>query len=399
MLLTWISKIINFGTDKPGLDSYEKHTIRLINRICFFIIPFNFLGDLITANIISWTLMLDTVLNNTGFALVLYFNYKQKSNTAKWLFLILLMVILCAVPFLVPHSLNADGLYLALIVLAGAVLNNTKPFIWVSFFITSLLIGWHIADYYALLHPLNTFKPEDTLTMEIVYTIVIVAVLMIALLSFQKTASEYQNELSQNLTQKDILIKEIHHRVKNNLQIVVSMLSLETDTVKSPEAIEVISDIKARVVSMSIIHNKLYQDNGFNGVDLQEYLTELTELLIEMYSSKVNTVQKTIKLEKQIIGLDLSIPLGLMVTELISNSIKYGFLPNKQTRIDIVGGHTEDTTGYVLKIKDNGIGIDESTPIKENMGFLLIKILSKQIKAKVERYNEEGLVTTITFKI
>ncbi len=400
-MLLLLRKVINFGTDDTTMEAYQKHSIRLVNGLSILIIIAKVAGELITYCIGDTTLLLKTLLGtlfaNSGFALVLYLNSKRKFIYAKWIFTILLVLIMVTIPFMVPHNVNGDGIFLVVILIFAAIFNETKTILMLTLLISLLLIGWHLMDHYSILQ-VEEVEGEKMLYIEIHYTILTVAILLIALFSVKRTTSDYQRELTRNLQEKDLLIKEIHHRVKNNLQVIVSMLRIEQDNVKSKEALEVINNIKARVTSMTLVHNKLYQDHGYHGTNIQEYLTELSTLLIEMSSYKNGSIRKIIEVEDLNIGLELSIPVGLIATEIISNSVKHAFAPDHTAVIEITGKKISDTK-YQLEIKDNGKGIDPTVSIKENMGFLLINILSKQINGQIERINDQGLVTKIIFPI
>lgn len=397
-MLSWIRKIIDLGTDYPALQPYQKYSLRIVNGICFFTIVTKVIGDSLTMNVLKAPLILHNLMAGLAFALILYLNYKHKIQLAKWLFTISLLISLAFIPFLVQHSLNADGIFLVIIVLFAAIFDDTKTILALSFIIFLMLVGWHTAEHFKLLTPIAVVGEKDSLYVEINYTFMMVTLLLVMLFSFKKNVQNYQKELTQNLHEKDILIKEVHHRVKNNLQIIASMISLQLDNARSEETKSVITDIKARVISMSIIHNKLYEATGFHMVELKDYIEVLSDLLAEMYSNKEIEIEKKITIEPMVVGLEHSIPLGLMVTELVANSMKHGFIPGKKALLEITGERLEDHL-FSLKIKDNGNGIRNHETLQGNMGFMLLSILARQIQGKVERYNEQGLVTNITFKL
>jgi|GEM_PF-6161516 two-component sensor histidine kinase len=397
-MFDWINKILNFGTNNPNQPSYGRHTTRLINMICFFVIVAKIASDFFTFQLGDLNIMLHTIISIAGFCWVLYLNYKYQNTLAKTIFMMLIFAILISIPFLIPHSLNADGLFLVAIAIIAALYNNIIVIMLLVFLDLIILFFWHIANSKGLLHPLSTFTSEETLYIELVYSALILVLLLIALFSFKKTASDYQKELSNKLHEKELLFKEVHHRVKNNLQVIVSILSLEEYNEHSAEALEVIKDIKARVVSMAIVHNKLYETEDLKNIDMQEYITALVDLLIEMYDQKTLRINKKIQIEKFNLDLEYSIPLGLILTELVSNSIKHAFDPKRPAIIEIHGEKIASDV-YRLKIKDNGPGINEQTETKDSLGFLLISILCKQIKADLKRNNDNGLETTIIFRV
>lgn len=395
-MIKWFKSILDFGTQ--GSTSQDKHSIRLINLICVFTIIVNFLSGLASLHIVDWNLVIETMSNNICFSIVIFLNYKQKIRAAKWLFITTLLAILVYMPFLVSHSLNGDGLYLVFIASFSAILKDRKPTIILTIMVTILLIAWHVGDHYALIHPINEFKEEETLFMEVNYSIIMVLFLSIVLHSFKKTATDYQNELSQNVLEKEMLLKEVHHRVKNNLQIIISMIGLRYDSASSLEAKESMKDIKARVVSMAIIHNKLYETNGIQQVELNEYFSTLTSLLVDTYKDENQKVEKNISIDLCQIGLEQSIPLGLILTELISNSFKHAFHSQETAQLEIYGEKSENGF-YNLTVKDNGDGFEESDIEEGSLGLLLIDMLSNQIQAKIKRVNNNGFETKLALKI
>jgi two-component sensor histidine kinase/cytochrome c oxidase subunit IV len=397
-MLKLIKRILNFGITGNTISLEEKHSIKLINQISLFVIILTALGDIGEIGVMGWQLIVHTIIFKLGFICALYLNYKRKINAAAIVFSSMWIFELISVPFLVPHTLNADGLFLSIIVLIGAALRKTTAILIFAFIDLCLLIGWHVADSYSLIQPMNVFKPEEKLFIEISYSIVMMVALLIGLLSFKRSAKEYQEGLTQNLQEKDILLKEIHHRVKNNLQVILSMIGLRGHTIKSEESLELLKDIKARVVSMALVHNKLQEGEGVQKVDLKNYFTELSNLLVQMYnSSQIEIVQKN-NIEPCVTGIEISIPLGLIITEVITNSIKHAIVAGKVNTLEISGKRINEDK-YIISIKDNGPGISTEINQHKSLGFLSINILCKQIGASLERINNNGLETIITINI
>ncbi|MFN6945867.1 MAG: sensor histidine kinase [Cytophagaceae bacterium] len=395
-MLKWIKKILDFGTDASYITPPERHSVRLVNGICFFSVVAKLLENIFTFGMADTTLILHSLITTFILLTILLLNYKRKVRTAKNIFTGLLFAILLSIPFTIPHSLNADGLYLVFLVIIFAIYNNIRVIVGLTVVVVAILLFWHIGAHLNLFQPTNTFQGNQLLYLEIIYTVMMVVLLLIALLTFRKSATDYQNELSHNLHEKDMLLREVHHRVKNNLQMIVSMLGLQQDGAHSKEALDVINDVKARVVAMSIIHNKLYANKDLQQVELGGYITELANLLYDMNKGKAIALEKKIEVENYRTGLEFSIPLGLIITEVVSNSIKHAFAPGQPVMVEILGKRNGDY--FVISIRDNGSGLDTSTIQSEGLGFMLINILCKQIQAEMTRTNDNGLVTTISFK-
>ena len=193
-------------------------------------------------------------------------------------------------------------------------------------------------------------------------------------------------EQSQQLT---TLMKELHHRVKNNLAIVSSLLSMQSNRLEDKNAAKAVKDGQMRVQAMSLIHQRLYKTDNVSTVNIKDYFTELAESLMQAYEFSPDDFDLTIEVENPTLDVDLAIPLGLIVNELVTNSFKYAYEGIEHPSLSIYFKNDKDIT---LKIRDNGIGIDEKLVSKKinSFGQKLIKGLSKQIKGKYKFENNQG---------
>lgn len=208
-----------------------------------------------------------------------------------------------------------------------------------------------------------------------------------------------QNQIIQkSLQEKEMLIKEIHHRVKNNLQIINSIIRLQINKENNEKAQTLLNEISARIQSIALTHQLLYKKDKFLNINITEYLQHLCNQLVSAFSNDAN-----IKLEYKIINsenieqpLDVAIPLGLICSEVISNAIKYAY-PNKTGKIDICFECVDEICKLI--IKDYGIGIDlEKIKNSDTLGMELIKILSEQIDAEYTFRVDNGTTFELTFK-
>ena len=204
------------------------------------------------------------------------------------------------------------------------------------------------------------------------------------------TLARQKNTIQRALDDKETLLKEIHHRVKNNLQVVASLLSLQSRTIEDPKALDAIEEGRNRVKAMALIHQNLYQEENLIGVNLSEYIEKLTENLV--YSYKVNTEQVHIKRDVAPITLDVDIliPLGLILNELISNSLKYAFPDRNEGEIEVK--IAEQEAGLQIQISDNGIGLPQGfEPGKtKSMGFKLVQSFVRKMNAQFEVLSQNG---------
>lgn len=197
-----------------------------------------------------------------------------------------------------------------------------------------------------------------------------------------------RNELiSKNLEEKEYLIKEIHHRVKNNLQVISSLLSLQSRSVNDQSAVDALHESQSRVASMSLIHQNLYKENNNSMIDLKTYLTNLCHKLFTTYNIDQDRIKLKLQIEEMNIDVGSLVPLGLIINELITNSLKYAFIEKTNGMIGI--SCKQESSKLVLKVWDDGIG---QTPIgnSEGFGYRLIKTFAARLDAKLSKTTENG---------
>ncbi len=197
-----------------------------------------------------------------------------------------------------------------------------------------------------------------------------------------------RNELiSKNLEEKEYLVKEIHHRVKNNLQVISSLLSLQSRTVDDQSATDALNESQSRVLSMSLIHQNLYKENNNSQIDVKSYLTNLCQHLFTTYNINQDRIKLELQIEEMDIDVGSMVPLGLIINELITNSLKYAFEEKKNGTIGV--SCKQDENRLVLKVWDDGIG---QTPIgnSEGFGYRLIKIFAERLNAKISKTTDNG---------
>jgi two-component sensor histidine kinase len=221
----------------------------------------------------------------------------------------------------------------------------------------------------------------------------------------QKEISE-QDLALQHLTadkdrlidEKDWLLKEVHHRVKNNLQIVMSLLNTQSAFLKNNAALAAIRESQNRVQAIALIHQKLYSSSNVAYIDIAVYIGELVSYLADCY----NAHDRGIRIEQQVepVKMDVAqaVPVGLMLNEAITNAIKYAF-PNRRGYINISLGVIDDNN-MMLNIADDGIGLPQDFDIKEasSLGMEMMKALSKQLGGSFKMENNNGVVITLIFR-
>jgi two-component sensor histidine kinase len=230
----------------------------------------------------------------------------------------------------------------------------------------------------------------------LVSALVIVALFTACMIWLYHRIKKQRQEIATQSKKLEIMMKELHHRVKNNLQIVSSLLSLQTYKVQDEEAMLVLKESQQRVQAMSFIHQRLYKTESLTAVNMKEYLTDLAESLVSSYGFNRDDFDLHITIEQEMLDIDKALPIGLIINELVTNALKYAY--NNANRPSLNITLTEEETKLVCSIKDNGIGIDEQQwkQKKNSFGKQLITALCKQLRAQQSLVVGEGTHFTIT---
>ena len=210
-----------------------------------------------------------------------------------------------------------------------------------------------------------------------------------------------ERDLKISLDEKDVLLKEVHHRVKNNLQIVTSLLNLQSSYLSDQKSIDAFKETRNRVMSMALIHEKLYRSKDLARIDFSEYIQMLASQITATYSMKGNVAMR-INVDKILMGIDIAVPCGLMINEMISNSMKHAFPDGRPGEI-VIDMHEYPGDGekqYILKVKDNGIGLPEGFSIEKasSLGMILISSLASQLNGSLEIKSDGGTEYSIRIR-
>jgi len=208
-----------------------------------------------------------------------------------------------------------------------------------------------------------------------------------------------EEKITQSLKEKDVLLKEVHHRVKNNMQVISSILNLQSSYVKDTYALNLLKECQNRIKSMAFIHESLYQTKNFESVNFSEYITTLSKNLVHTYSINTKKIKLILTLDKLYLSLDASIPCGLIINEIISNSLKYAFPDNRDGIIFVNLAVGKNKVS--IEVGDNGIGIPDSVDVKntQTLGLQLVDTLVEQINGTIKLIRKKGTIFSIEFNI
>jgi len=203
-----------------------------------------------------------------------------------------------------------------------------------------------------------------------------------------------EERIRASLKEKEVLLKEVHHRVKNNLQIISSLLNLQSKYIKDDQALEMFKESRNRIRSMTLIHEKLYRSKDLANIDVAEYIQNLSSNLFRSYSA--GRISLRTQVDDILLGVDTAIPCGLIINELVSNSLKHAF-PDKQGEI-LVDLH-RDNGKFTLRVRDNGVGFPEHVDFRntDSLGLQLVCTLTDQLDGEIELDRAGGTEFRITF--
>lgn len=209
-----------------------------------------------------------------------------------------------------------------------------------------------------------------------------------------------ERTLRKNIEEKEILLKEIHHRVKNNLQIITSLLNLQTNTIEDEKVKAILFQSKTRIESMCKVHEMLYSSKNLSSINYGDYLKDLLDKLIVNAKGESNQILLQLDVNNLFLNINTAIPLGLLINELVTNSLKYAFPENGKGTITITINSINDVQ-YELIYGDDGVGYAPEISFKDahSLGFELIDSLSEQLNGVIKRdFSKKGTHYSFVFE-
>jgi PAS domain S-box-containing protein len=205
-------------------------------------------------------------------------------------------------------------------------------------------------------------------------------------------------QVQESLREKEVLLQEIHHRVKNNLQVISSLLDLQSQHIQEQATLELFRESCSRIRAMALVHETLYKFKDFGKVNFTKYVENLTSYLFTAYVRTVENIQLELKISEVTLKLDTAIPCGLIINELVSNSLKYAFC-NKNNGTIYIAMHFDGDAHYTLTVRDDGIGLPPNWDIKNvnSLGLKLVEILAKQLEGTLQINSRFGTEFSLRF--
>ncbi|MBI1356914.1 MAG: PAS domain S-box protein [Acidobacteria bacterium] len=209
-----------------------------------------------------------------------------------------------------------------------------------------------------------------------------------------------ERTLRAALQDKEILLREVHHRVKNNLQVISSLLSLQARATQDEEVRRAFDESQHRIQSMALIHEQLYESTDFSDVDFPEYIRQLAQRLFRSYQVRPGRVELETSIGDVRLGVDVAVPCGLIVNELLSNSLKHGF-PNDEQGLIRINVESMPDKSVLLTVSDNGVGLPPEIGFwsTKTLGLRLVRSLVRQLDGEIELEGPPGAEFRIRFSV
>jgi two-component sensor histidine kinase len=390
--MSWISRYLNIGVD-PNDDYFDQRLKRAINILslnAFVMITFaGFYGWIIQENNTSPFILFSLPV----FILVVYFNAIGKSLTA------ISILFMSSAVLLVFFSLRTGEeaythIHFTLNVIGVALLyrkEKVRAFLYLNLIFTIativfLFISFDNGWFDFLIDP--QVEPLSQRKLNAVFLLIGAFIFSLVVI---KSHAEQNRILSSSLAQQKILLAEVNHRVKNNMAVIISLINMKKNGTTNHDTISTLTEIQDQVMSMALVHRKIYEEKNKDAVDLKSFIDELAAGIGNSFprETKVSIVTKI-----QDVQIDVSkaIPFGLILNELITNSMKHAFagIHNPLIEIDL---KNDNFDSIIISFRDNGVGISPNKiDNEEKLGIMLIKSLVEQLDGQSSFKNESGFV-------
>ncbi|MGB5497926.1 MAG: sensor histidine kinase [Maribacter sp.] len=278
---------------------------------------------------------------------------------------------------------------LALIVFTGYVTTKSygKTYLYINMLIICLFYIESLPEYNIVANLVPETSRNLFSFLSILFSVYLLGgVLWKNLLKAHHNLYKSRNEIEKRINEKETLLREVHHRVKNNLQTVSSLLSLQSRSIEDKKMKSMIKSSQNRVISMAMVHEMLYMRDDLSKIEYKSYVQELSEFLIRSIKGAENKVKLNIDIPDIKLGIDTAIPLGLLINEAITNALKYGITDENEGEISITI-RQEKNHDFVLYIGDDGIGFPDTIDHKttKSLGLKLIHNLARQLKGSISK--------------
>jgi len=374
------------------VNYYSSILSLIFGGLCFFLL------DIV--EVIPYVFLSFGILNIIN---VLLYKY-HKSLTLTYNIVSMMTLAGASVVTLYSGGINSPFIFvLALIVVAGYVTTRAYGalYLYLNLLIIVLIYSQSVADFSFV----DDVVPESSKNLFALLSVLFSVYLLGGvfgknLLHAHHNLYKTKNELEEKIREKETLIKEVHHRVKNNLQTVSSLLSLQSRSIVDKDVKSLLKSSQNRVITMAIVHEMLYMREDLSKIEYKSYVQELAEYLVRSIKGTSSNITLNIDIPNVKLNIDTAIPLGLLINETVTNALKYGIVDENKGEIHIKLRKTDDNE-FVLNMGDNGQGFPKDVTHKnsKSLGLKLIHNLSRQLQGSIIRdLTQKGTHYTIKFK-
>jgi len=388
---------------KEEKDIYKRAKIELTCNLLFFVgVSFPLLSIAYLISEKYSTLIITALVSLSFLTLLFLLKYRKNLKFISIVFAVMSYIVLVVNLLFVkdtPHV--TDGFWMILSVLYTMFVLGKK---WGLTYLLIYSVPFLIYAKQLLIPDIELFNELSSVgyfALLLEFCIVFISYYFLSIQFFKATsfAEEKLKEVNVKLQKeggiKATLLKEVHHRVKNNLQVVNSLLRFQSREFEDEYTISMFKEAQTRVLSMALLHEKMYRSDNLNNIDVQDYINLLAEDLIKTYVVG-KKIKPDIVIEEVDLGIDTLIPLGLIINEIIANALKYAF-ENKKEGSVFVYIKPLGYRSYEMIIGDDGLGIKKDVE-SIGLGIKLIKMFTKQLNGSLEKLNQPGAVFKLVFE-
>ncbi|MGJ8736717.1 sensor histidine kinase [Zobellia laminariae] len=374
------------------VNYYSSILSLIFGGLCFFLLDIT--------EVIPYTFLSFGILNIINILLYKY----HKSLTLTYNIVSMMTLAGASIVTLYSGGINSPFIFvLALIVVAGYVTTRAYGTLYLNLnlLIIVLIYSQSVADF----NFVKDVVPESSKNLFALLSVLFSVYLLGGvfgknLLHAHHNLYKTKNELEEKIQEKETLIKEVHHRVKNNLQTVSSLLSLQSRGIEDKDVKSLLKSSQNRVITMAIVHEMLYMREDLSKIEYKSYVQELAEYLVRSIKGTSSNITLNIDIPNVKLNIDTAIPLGLLINETVTNALKYGIVDKNKGEIHIKLRKTDDNE-FILYMGDDGQGFSKDVTHKnsKSLGLKLIHNLSRQLQGSIIRdLTQKGTHYTIKFK-
>jgi two-component sensor histidine kinase len=396
-LYRWLNSLGELGV-KPGYLPWEKYLTRNLNYITLASIGALLMGIATYISLGNYHFIREHAIAIALLPLIIFINARVNYIWALYFFYLIILSLLFFFTlkmgeecepylFLIPLTIS-----LLMLIRRKEIQKNVIALFVILFaFLLIGIIGYKLTWFDSTLsHPEIVMVRGINIFFSSFLTLIVTGIIV-------NQNSKQELELNALLKEKETLLAEINHRVKNNMNVITSLLNLKKDLCATDEAREALEDSKHRVYSMALIHQKVYGSSSVRKVDFQEYISELAEELVSSYSLE-KSVKLNIQADDCLLGLDVAVPCSLIINEVLTNSLKHAYRKGATLKLSVIIKKNENAIEIIMS--DNGPGFaNDEKPIKDSLGITLIELLCGQLEASYSFKNQNGLVFTANFNL